>query len=682
MEHSTSKTANGLDISASLSNKRRSMHTADTLNVLNNEYAAAGSYKSTISMMSHSRRQSTARLVGSPLIPTSTSIHNNSNNNNLGDEHTQQLGGHSYARSSFLSSPQESPRLSQMHQHNVDPQQPSFMTNSKDDQRISEHTLNLYVNDSSLRSVGGDITHELKTQNQKLMFKPSMTRRKSGTDLISEYERRGSGASGLNVPGGFRREFIVNKQRKLAVLNNEELKQVPFFTKNFMEFLYIYGHFAGEDFDEDFAFESNEDSDESALYVVPTERTALLNGAGGAGVSAIPTRYEAKGTTSTAKAFFIMLKAFIGTGILFLPKAFDNGGLLFSIIALLVFGVYSYYCYYILVSAKAAVGVSSFGEIGLKLYGGGMRKLILTSLVLTQVGFICAYIIFTAENITAFLKNMFSLEIDIFYVYVFQAVLFIPLSFIRSVSKLSFTSFLANILILGGLVIVFTFCALELFNSGVKDSVEFVINKSRFSIFIGTAIFAFEGIGLIIPIQNSMQHPEKFPLVLALVIMTISVLMLLIATTGYLAYGADIQTVILLNLPQSNIFVQLIQCFYSCAILLSIPLQIFPAIGIVEKGIPFLQSSGKRDLKAKWAKNFFRSLFVIMCIMISWYGAANLDKFVSFVGCFACIPLVYMYPPMFHLKTNPGSKGFDYLLLLLGFICMIYTSYQIIFETS
>jgi hypothetical protein len=30
--------------------------------------------------------------------------------------------------------------------------------------------------------------------------------------------------------------------------------------------------------------------------------------------------------------------------------------------------------------------------------------------------------------------------------------------------------------------------------------------------------------------------------------------------------------------------------------------------------------------------------------MIAWLGANDLDKFVSIVGSFACIPLVYIYP--------------------------------------
>ena len=34
---------------------------------------------------------------------------------------------------------------------------------------------------------------------------------------------------------------------------------------------------------------------------------------------------------------------------------------------------------------------------------------------------------------------------------------------------------------------------------------------------------------------------------------------------------------------------------------------------------------------------------VVLCAAIAWLGSNDLDKFVSLVGSFACIPLVYIY---------------------------------------
>jgi hypothetical protein len=78
-----------------------------------------------------------------------------------------------------------------------------------------------------------------------------------------------------------------------------------------------------------------------------------------------------------------------------------------------------------------------------------------------------------------------------------------------------------------------------------------------------------------------------------------------------------------------------VQFIYSLAILLSVPLQLFPAVRIMENGLFTAGRSGKADARVKWLKNAFRAGVVMLCTLISWAGAADLDKFVALVGSFA-----------------------------------------------
>ncbi len=89
----------------------------------------------------------------------------------------------------------------------------------------------------------------------------------------------------------------------------------------------------------------------------------------------------------------------------------------------------------------------------------------------------------------------------------------------------------------------------------------------------------------------------------------------------------------IVGVPSSKGVLIQVQFLYSVAIMLSVPLQLFPAVRIMENGL-FVRS-GKIDNKVKWLKNFFRFLVVIVTTLISYIGAADLDKFVAFVGCFA-----------------------------------------------
>ncbi|SCV03730.1 LAME_0H12772g1_1 [Lachancea meyersii CBS 8951] len=578
--------------------------------------------------------------------------------------------------------------------------------------------------DHNLESQGGHITRELYRLTSA-SHGLKKTHSADDLDVTKQVSRPESTASALNVPGGFRREFIVKKHKNGKDLNTSagsesgtcwsddsesqrtdpnNLDKVPFLTRNFLEFLYVYGHFAGESFEEDFYPEQRAGSEEV------DERSPLLAKKGAKTTGKVFVPKSAKGTTSTIKAFLLMIKSFIGTGVLFLPAAFSNGGLFFSIVMLTFFGLYSYWCYYILIQSKVATKVSSFGDIGQALYGPWMKFVILLSLVLTQLGFSGAYVIFTAKNLLAFINNVFHWsEVNIFHLLVVQLIIFIPLSFIRNISKLSLPSLLANFFVMGGILIVIALTGKHLLidlNCQPADGITMIFDPSRWTLFVGTAIFAFEGIGLIIPVQSSMKHPEKFPLVLGLVITTATVLFVSVATLGYLSYGKDVQTVILLNLPQESILVNLIQFFYCLAILLSTPLQLFPAIAIVESkvfpkftkiyvkrndqtDVQYKPNSGKLDWRVKWLKNSVRSLIVTATVMAAYFGADNLDQFVSIVGSFACIPLVYVYPPLLHLRScsKPDcheAKHFwqrwpvylDYALIVFGMVSMIYTSYQ------
>jgi proton-coupled amino acid transporter len=63
----------------------------------------------------------------------------------------------------------------------------------------------------------------------------------------------------------------------------------------------------------------------------------------------------------------------------------------------------------------------------------------------------------------------------------------------------------------------------------------------------------------VIPITESMKEPKKFPLLLSAVMAIVATLFAGFGVLGYAAYGSDIQTVVIVNLPQDDKFVQAVQ---------------------------------------------------------------------------------------------------------------------------
>ncbi|OLN91609.1 Vacuolar amino acid transporter 3-like protein 2 [Colletotrichum chlorophyti] len=516
---------------------------------------------------------------------------------------------------------------------------------------------------SSLLLPGGDIHRDL----YKISAREQGVKR---AQTFSHPQRTESGhesdlpaASDLLMPQGFRRQFVMQK-------HNFTPANLPI-TRNFVEFLGLYGSFAGEDLeDSDEEAILSDDEDEEASRRAPTETRPLLG-------RRRSSRFARKaGDASTTKTFFTTLKAFIGTGIMFLPKAFKNGGILFSSLTMLAIAAISMGAFHLLLQCRTRYG-GGYGDLGKEISGPRMRSLILASITLSQIGFVCTGLVFVADNWFSFLQAVTNgaNPLDSTALIALQAIVIVPLAFIRNISKLGPAALLADVFIVVGVVYIWWFDISTLATRGMDPTVK-LFNPSSYTLTIGASIFTFEGIGLIIPIQASMKKPQHFEPLLAGVMLLITCVFTSVGALCYATFGDRTKIEIIDNYPQDSRLVNAVQFMYALAVLVGNPVQLFPAMRILEGKI-FGYRSGKKDLLTKWKKNAFRTALVAVCIGVSIAGSTNLDRFVALIGSFACVPLVYIYPPYLHLKGVAETKRervLDYALMALGFVGMVYTT--------
>jgi len=470
-------------------------------------------------------------------------------------------------------------------------------------------------------------------------------------------------ASQQRAPGGFRRQFLVRQGSRL----DNVYKPV---TRNFVEFLDLYGSFAGEDLAESDDEEDYTEDPESQPSQA-TETRPLL------GRRQTTRRLKRTGDASKTKTFFTLLKAFIGTGILFLPKAFNNGGLLFSGVTLVVVSLVTTFCFRLLLQCKAHYS-GGYGEIGGAIGGRWLQATILGSITLSQIGFVCAGLIFTAQNLHSFAVAVAHgpEPISASILIALQVVVLIPLALIRNISKLGGAALVADICIAIGLSYIYYYTINSISTNGLPSSVV-LFNPDHFALTIGSAIFTFEGIGLLLPIQNSMKEPEAFAPLLYAVMGLITVVFTAVGALSYAAFGSATKIEIISNFPQDSRLVNAVQFLYSFAVLVGTPVQLFPPVRILESQL-FGHLTGKKDAGTKWKKNAFRTVCVCVCALIAWAGMDDLDKFVSLIGSFACIPLVYIYPPLLHYRALARSrwvKAGDVAMMVVGVGMMGYTTF-------
>jgi len=95
---------------------------------------------------------------------------------------------------------------------------------------------------------------------------------------------------------------------------------------------------------------------------------------------------ERTGTLSPVGTYLSLLKGFVCTGIIYLPKAFRNGGWAFSAAAMLLSYVLTSICTNKLMQARAKVG-GSFTHIGMKAMGNTGKYMVDVTLAGSQASF-------------------------------------------------------------------------------------------------------------------------------------------------------------------------------------------------------------------------------------------------------------------------------------------------------
>ncbi|KNE70312.1 hypothetical protein AMAG_14459 [Allomyces macrogynus ATCC 38327] len=494
---------------------------------------------------------------------------------------------------------------------------------------------------------------------------------------------------------------------------NRPARTIP--TRTFFDFLGMYGNFAGaslwdEEELQEWGIEPVADvpefvDEEVSLWsedLAIDETTALLAGAGplslslpgsrpttpmlaatpltprslagSAGPAAMQT-----GTASARKVFLLLIKAFIGTGVLFLPSAFRDGGLTFSFLFLIFISYLSTLGMLLLVKVNTRIP-GSFGDIASVLYGSTMRYLVLTSIGLAQAGFCAAYIIFIAQNAQSLIAQVSGgvYQVSMTTLIAVQTVLYIPLALVRRIKNFAILSLAGDVCIVFGLGAVCYVAIRKMIADGhvATDIVQF--NPDSFALYIGTACYTFEGVGLILPVAQSMKRPEKFPMVLSLTMVITTCCYLFVATTCYLAWGGQVQTIVLLNMP-ANDFSSLVFALYIFAIFATWPLVLFPVARILEQGL-LPHADGKRSAVHKWQKNVLRTALVLAVAFGAMVGADALNRLVALIGSFACIPLSFIYPGLFSLRVFPHApwytKARDAFMVAFGCVAMVYVTYQ------
>ncbi|KAF1774523.1 Amino acid transporter, transmembrane domain [Phytophthora cactorum] len=450
-------------------------------------------------------------------------------------------------------------------------------------------------------------------------------------------------ASDIAQPGGFRRDHVItnlggNSPHVPSYVQDsflESIQPTPGFLQS------AYGDFIVASLE----LADDDDSDETA--------TPLLSRAW----KRRPEKQQPGATVG--KTVFTILKSFIGSGILFLPKGFQNGGMLFSLAALCASAILSTFCMLRLTDCSNVLLRGGRTNVS---YG---RVAVNISLVLSQIGFCCSYLIFVEKNIGEVILAAFGIQ--------------------RTTASSSLTLIMLQILLytplsspyLFGIVYIISYTVQTLDDAPVGSATWENFNSTSWAMLLGTAVYCFEGIGLVLPIYDAMDYDlkHKFPRILSYTMLFLVTLFSVFAGLVYAAFGQETQSVVTLNLPsaQDSIATMSVQLTYSLALVFTYPLMLYPVVKILE-GYLFPHHSRKGYWR--WEKNGFRFALVCLTAAIAYYGKEELDNFVALIGGFCSVPLAFIYPCLFHSKLVNDGRTLNNAVIAVGIFTMVFATYQ------
>ncbi|KAB5550103.1 hypothetical protein PHYPO_G00049850 [Pangasianodon hypophthalmus] len=421
-----------------------------------------------------------------------------------------------------------------------------------------------------------------------------------------------------------------------------------------------------------------------------------------------------------------LLKGNIGTGLLGLPLALRNAGILLGPVCLVLMGVVCVHCMHILVncshqlserlkksplsySETVAVAMETSSSHCLRRGANFGRLLVNFFLVLTQLGFCSVYFVFLAENIKQVVEGHYinsssssssSEAVLAFYsnsseggggpvvstatgldqrVYMLLLLPFlILLTFIRELSNMAPLCAAANLAMAASLALIYTYILADV---GDPRQLPYVSTWNKFPFFFGTAIFAFEGIGVVLPVENQMREPKRFPCALDVSMGIVIVLYVTLATLGYLRFGDHIKGSITLNLPHDSWSNLLVKVLYSFGVFVTFAVQFFVAAEIVVPAVCDRVSE-------RWRRHtdlFTRALLTCITCAVAVL-VPRLDLVISLVGAVSSSALALIFPPLVELiacSTRPSALLFlkDLSIALIGFLGFLTGTYVTVGET-
>ncbi|XP_026747329.1 proton-coupled amino acid transporter-like protein pathetic [Trichoplusia ni] len=372
---------------------------------------------------------------------------------------------------------------------------------------------------------------------------------------------------------------------------------------------------------------------------------------------------------SDMRSFANLLKSSLGSGILAMPAAFKNAGTVVGIIGTIILGYICTHCVYLLVKtsqevskvtrvpslgyAETVEAVFATGPQQLRKASRASRIFIDWAMAFTILGACAVYVILLVESVDQIVDCY--AETNKISKTMYCLIFLVPILIFTQIKNLKylapFSGFANVLLVLTFLICLYYICL----DFPPIDERPMAVDIGRLPLFIGTVIFAMEGIGVVLPVENTMARPQHFlgcPGVLNITMTVVVLLYMIMGFLGYVRYGDEASGSITLNLPTKEIPALTAKVFIIFAIFFTYTLQFYVPMEIVWRNTKEHVSQKYHNL----AQGIMRAVFAVLTVVAA-ATLPRLEQVIGLEGAFFYSFLGLIAPSIMDVILN-WEKGF------------------------
>jgi amino acid permease len=369
-------------------------------------------------------------------------------------------------------------------------------------------------------------------------------------------------------------------------------------------------------------------------------------------------------------AIFNLMNYALGAGILALPYAFRQAGLIMGALLVIAVGSATIFGMFLLLSASRTAKAYGYEQLARVSYGDNFAQFVKITIIIDSFGALSAYMILIAETTTGISKIYIGADSiwtnKILVLTLVTIFIMLPLCSLKNINYLGFTSALSLVPLVYFLILQIVYlvkagglqAGIKLFNSQIFYALPIVI-------------FSFSSQQALFPLYTELQERNgtegDIKLVVTWSLMLTAACYLFSGTIGIFTYPTTAFGNVLNNFP-SGIPVDILLITTAVSIVLSFPVILWPA-----------RVSADRLFFLDRPYSYLRFVLEAAAILaISFVIAVAVPSFSTVLGLFGSLTntcIGYVLPPLYFLKIDQRSwkqshiKKAAIALLVIGTIC-------------